>query len=120
CTGYARWVQESRILRVPLRRVGQSSPLRGLPSGLSGRVSGKSVDEFVRLALSLVYPSECCIVSHTTELLDSTQKAHFSQFRQPVCHTPCRDSAREKVLFLPPGRWYVRSQTIRKRANATD
>src|SRR5208282_3137532 len=95
-----------------------SSALTGgfLPTG----VSGKSVDEFVRLALSLVYPSECCIVSHTTELLDSTQKAHFSQFRQPVCHTPCRDSAREKVLFLPPGRWYVRSQTIRKRANATD
>src|SRR5208282_2285538 len=63
-----------------------SSALTGgfLPTG----VSGKSVDEFVRLALSLVYPSECCIVSHTTELLDSTQKAHFSQFRQPVCHTP--------------------------------
>src|SRR5208282_5672203 len=63
-----------------------SSALSGgfLPTG----VSGKSVDEFVRLALSLVYPSECCIVSHTTELLDSTQKAHFSQFRQPVCHTP--------------------------------
>src|SRR5208282_609997 len=35
--------------------------------------------------------------SHTTELLDSTQKAHFSQFRQPVCHTPF-----PRNLTIPP------------------
>src|SRR5208282_414686 len=70
---------------------------------LFSRVSGKSVDEFVRLALSLVYPSECCIVSHTTELLDSTQKAHFSQFRQPVCHTPYSHEPSQSLLQLTPG-----------------